>query len=109
MHWSSAKALTVETTCRLSGPTSQAARLPLQRRQRFMHDVARPLDISGDVRCGNEASFKLRWGEIDASLQTSVKETGEQFQIASLRAGEIDNRRGSKEQTKHRTQPVKGD
>jgi hypothetical protein len=51
----------------------------------------------------------LRRREIDSALQTSLKEAGEHFQIASLCAGEIDNRRGSEEQTKHRTEPVKGD
>ena len=77
--------------------------------QCFTHDSARALDVSGRVRRGDEASLKLRRREINAALQTSVKKTGEHFQIASLRAGEIDNRRGSKEQTKHRTEPVKGD
>ena len=38
-----------------------------------------------------------------------MEKTGERFQVASLRAREIDNRRGSKEHTKHRTYPVKGD
>src|SRR5262249_51285638 len=81
----------------------------LQLRQYFTHDSARALDVSGRVRRGDEAGFKLRRRKIDAAFQTSVKKTGEYFQIASLRVGEIDDRRGSKEQTKHRTEPVKGD
>ena len=78
-------------------------------RQCFTHDSARALDVSDCVRRGDEAGLELRRREIDAALQTSVKKAGEHFQIASLRAGEIDNRRGSKEQTKHRTEPVKRD
>ena len=57
---------------------------------------ARALDIIRRVRRGDEASLKLRRREIDAALQTSVKKSRERFQIASLRAGEIDNRRGAK-------------
>src|SRR4029077_1544622 len=87
---------------------SQATRLPLQLCQRFAHDSGRPLDVSRRVCCGDEASLKLLRRKINAALQTSVKETGEHFQIASLRAGEIDNRPGSKEQTKHRAAPVEG-
>ena len=67
------------------------------------------LDVSDRMRRRDEASLKLRRREINTALQTSVKKPGEHFQIASLRAGEIDNRRRSKEQTKHRTEPVKGD
>jgi len=37
------------------------------------------------------------------------EKTGEHFQIASPRTDQIDNRRGSKEQTKHRTEPVTRD
>src|SRR5437763_15359355 len=80
----------------------------LQLCQRFTHDSARALDICQRVRRRDEASFKLRRREIDAALQTSVKEPAEHFQIASLRAGKTDNRRGTKEQTKHRTEPVEG-
>ena len=56
---------------------------------------------------GNESRLKLRWREIDAALQTSMKKTGEHLQVASLRAGKVDNRPRSKEQTKHRAEPVK--
>src|SRR5262249_3285626 len=61
------------------------------------------------MSCGEEASLKLRRRKIDAALQTIVKETSEHLQIASLRTCEIDNRRGSKEQTKHRAEPMKSD
>jgi len=81
----------------------------LQLCQCFTHDSSRALDVSRHVRCGDEASFELRRREIDTALQTSMKETRELFQIASLRAGEIDNWRRSKKQTKHRTEPMKGD
>jgi hypothetical protein len=109
MHSSTAKALTVEAAVSASGPNVAGARLPLQARQCVTHDSARALDVSHSVRCGDEASLKLRRREIDAAFQTSMEKTGEHFQIASLRAGEIDNGRGSKEQTKHRTEPVKRD
>ena len=59
------------------------------------------------MRSGDEASLKLRRREIDAALQTRVKKTAKRFQIASLRAREIDDRRVGKEQTKHRAEPVK--
>ena len=103
--------VTKRTAVGCEGPSAFAGEHAccLQLRQCFTHDSARALDVSHCVRCGDEASFKLRRREIDAAFQTSVKKTGEHFQIASLRAGEIDNRRGSKEQTKHRTEPVKGD
>src|SRR5213594_4651872 len=38
-----------------------------------------------------------------------MEKSGEHFQVASSRTGEIDNWPGGKEQTKHRTQSVKGD
>jgi hypothetical protein len=81
----------------------------LQASQRFGNNRARTLDVSGRMRCGDEAGLELRRREIDTALQASVKKTPKLFQIASLRAGEIDNRRASKEQTKHRPEPVKGD
>src|SRR5438093_2322605 len=61
------------------------------------------------MRRGNKAGLKLRRSEIDAAFQTSVKKPGEHFQIASLRACEIDNWSCCKEQTKQRTEPVKRD
>ena len=88
---------------------AQGSAQVLQELQRFTHNIARALDICQRVRGRDEASLKLRRREIDTVFQTSVKEPGEHFQIASLRAREIDNRRGSKEQTKHRTKPVKSD
>src|SRR5262249_23538996 len=86
-----------------------SCQLSLQNDQCFTDDSAGLLNVFRGVRNGDEVGLKLRRGEINAALQTSVKETGENFQIASLRASEINNRRGGKEQAKHRTKPVKGD
>src|SRR6266511_860642 len=46
----------------------ESCQLPLQTGQCFTHDSARALDVSGRVRCGDEASLKLRRREIDTAL-----------------------------------------
>ena len=81
----------------------------LETGQDITHDSTCALDLSRRVRCGDETGLKLRRREINASLQTGLKKACEHFQIASLRFGEIEYWRGSKEQTKHRAEPVKGD
>src|ERR1700730_10656754 len=60
--------------------------------------------------CGrNKAGFELRRCEVDAAFQTSVEKFRERLQIAALRAGKIDNRSTREEETKHRTNAMKGD
>src|SRR5262245_23211708 len=70
----------------------EVKRQTLQRCQYFTYNRARALNVCSRVGSGDEAGFKLRWREIDPALQTSVEKTAKLFQIASLRAGEIDNR-----------------
>ena len=86
--------------------TERAIHLNLD--QRLSHHRARALDILGGMRRRNKSRFKLRRREKNAALRTSVKEAREHFEIASLRAGQIDNRSTRKKQTKHRTNSVKG-
>src|SRR6516225_1816099 len=61
------------------------------------------------MRRRNEAGLKLRGREINAALQASMEKPGEHPEIASPRAREIDNWSCREEQTKQRTEPVKGD
>src|SRR5437867_8250864 len=77
--------------------------------QRLAHYRRCALDIGRCVGRRNESGLKLRWREVNAALQTSMEKSGEHFQVASLRAGEIDDWTRGKEHTKHRTVPVKRD
>src|SRR5437870_7006244 len=66
------------------------------------------LQVISRMRCRYETCFELRWREIDAAFETSMKKSCESSQIAAPRAGEIGDRSLREKQAEHRTNPVKG-
>src|SRR5437667_2657274 len=57
--------------------------------QCLTHHRRRQFNLSNCMRGGNKSGFELRWWEINAAIETAIKEARELLQIALLCAGQI--------------------
>ena len=64
-------------------------------------------NIGRGVRRRDKAGLELGRSEVDSVVETMMKETGEFFDVACFRTGQIDDRAECEEQTKHGTDSVK--